>query len=149
MRIPLERLIDGVVETLRTAVAPAVGSRYARGQLFAAVDVLANLRDRIEEKAALLDAEAASAEAAVAAAADALRAAGLAPPPAVAPADDGPAGRAVAARAALVQAIERLASAPPDVAAPALAAIGGHLAGQALRDLQTFKVSLLNEISKG
>ena len=40
MTIPLEALIDGAVRTLTEAVLPDVTSRFARGQLFAVVDVL-------------------------------------------------------------------------------------------------------------
>src|SRR5881275_3118225 len=72
MTIPLEALIDGAVRTLTEAVLPDVTSRFARGQLFAVVDVLRNLRDRLEVKAALHEAEAASAAAALERAAAAL-----------------------------------------------------------------------------
>jgi len=53
MTIPVETLIDGLARTLTDAVLPDVTSRFARGQLFAVVDVLRNLRDRLEVKAAL------------------------------------------------------------------------------------------------
>jgi len=59
MTIPVETLIDGLARTLTDAVLPEVTSRFARGQLFAVVDVLQNLRDRLEVKAALYEAEAA------------------------------------------------------------------------------------------
>ena len=54
MLIAPETLIDGMLRTLEEEVLPHVGTAYARGQLHCVIDVLANLRDRIEEKAALL-----------------------------------------------------------------------------------------------
>src|SRR5207244_2187595 len=61
MLVPIEVLIDGVVRTLIESVLPDVGGRFARGQLYAAVDVLRNLRDRVDAKVALDEAEASSA----------------------------------------------------------------------------------------
>src|SRR5262245_32735011 len=61
MPLAVETLLDGVMRTLREAVLPAVAGRFARGQLFAVLDILQNLRDRIEPKAALDEAEAVSA----------------------------------------------------------------------------------------
>ena len=66
MRIPVERLIDGVVQTLTESVLPDLATPFARGQLYAAVDVLKNLRDRVEPRADLADAESDSATAALA-----------------------------------------------------------------------------------
>jgi hypothetical protein len=157
MLIPVERLVDGVVETLLQQVLPAVASRYARGQLYAVVDVLQNLRDRIEEKSALLRVEAEGAEAALARAATALRGgageeagarieAVLASAPA---ADAPPAERVVALRAAVVLALQAIDALPADVAEGARAALGGHLGMQALREVAVLKPSLLAEISQG
>jgi hypothetical protein len=151
MLIAPEALIDGVVRTLTEAVLPALPSRVARAQLYAAVDVLRNLRDRIEERAALLEEEADSAAAALAAAAAALGAGGaqavaerLAETLARVPAAPA-AARVAALRAALVAALEAI---PPE-AQGARRAIEGHLGAQALRDITTLKPSLLGEISKG
>jgi hypothetical protein len=65
MLVPTEQLIDGVIRTLLESVLPDVTTRFARGQLYAAVDVLRNLRDRVEPKAELLEAESTSAAAAL------------------------------------------------------------------------------------
>ena len=152
MTIPVETLIDGLVRTLTEAVLPDVTSRFARGQLFAVVDVLRNLRDRLEVKAALHEAEAVSAAAALERVATALgadAAAGrVATALAAAPAAP-PAARAAALRAALVTALEAIDALPADVAAPARAAIAEHLAAQTMRELAVLKPSLLSEISKG
>jgi hypothetical protein len=151
MLVPVEVLIDGVVRTLTEAVLPAVGTRFARGQLYAAVDVLRNLRDRIETKADLVLAEATSASAALARVVAALppaEGARVADAIAVVPADP-PAARAEGLRAALTLALEVLDALPPTAAEPGRAAIGEHLAAQALRDLVVLKPSLLTEISKG
>jgi len=158
MQIPPEQLVDGCVETLQHHVLPAVGSRFARGQLYAVADVLRNLRDRIEEKGALAEGEAVSARGALAAAAGALRGAADAAARALGaeieagiPAEDaGPAAaRLEALRAAVSAALERLDGAAGDGAAGARAALGGHLAAQAVREVMLLKPSLLAEISKG
>lgn len=149
--LAVDTLVDGVIRTLREAVLPAVHERFARGQLFAVLDVLNNLRDRIEFRTALATAEAESAAAALRAAAAALPGearAALERAVAEAPAEP-PAERAAALRAAVVLALETLSRLPPGVAAPARAALDRHLAGQALRDVMVLKPSLLEEISKG
>jgi len=155
MLIPIERLVDGLVQTLLEQVLPDVGSRFARGQLYAVVDVLRNLRDRIDERPALLEAEAASAEAALVAAASGLRGgagseasgrieAALAAAPASPVAE-----RLVALRGAVVLAMHAIDDLPPAVADPARAVLGAHLGGQALREVALLKPSLLAEISGG
>ena len=63
MLIPIERLIDGCMQTLREEVLPEVASRAVRGRVWAVLDVLNNLRDRIEEKLAPATTEADSAHA--------------------------------------------------------------------------------------
>ena len=151
MLVPVDVLIDGVVRTLIESVLPDVGSRFARGQLYAAVDVLRNLRDRVEARVALDEAEASSAAAALEHAIASL------PPESAGPlataydaAPSAPAAeRAAALRAALVIALEAIDGLPADVAAPARAAVLEHLAAQALRDVMVLKPSLLTEISKG
>ena len=72
MKTTVERLIDGVVQTLLEAVLPDLGNSFARGQLYAAVDVLRNLRDRVEPRTDLAEAESDSAAAALARAVAAL-----------------------------------------------------------------------------
>ena len=152
MRIPLDRLIDGMVQALTTHVLPSVSDRFARGQVWSVVDLLNNLRERIDWKAALLDDETRSAEAVLAEITTRLRDAGhdnLVASLPIVPADGPATERVSAARAALVAVLERLGDLPASIADPARAAIGTHLAMNAMRDLQTFKLSLLNEISKG
>src|SRR5262249_44468985 len=108
MLVPIEQLIDGVVRTLLESVLPDVEARFAPGQLYAAVDVLRNLRDRVEARVALEEPEASSAATAIE------RALASLPPEAaaaVATARDAaptgpPAERAAALRAALVVALE-------------------------------------------
>jgi hypothetical protein len=150
--IPIDRLIDGCMQTLREEVLPEVASRAVRGRVWAVLDVLNNLRDRVEEKAALGAAEAASAQEALVrlaavrrAAADADGAAVIERALAAAPADPAPA-RATALRAALADAI---AARPQGLSAAEQDALRPHLAPQALRDLAPLKPSLLSEISKG
>jgi len=146
--IPLETLLDGLERTLTASVLPDVGSRFARGQLYAVVDVLRNLRDRIEPKAELLAAEAESAAAALERVAAVLDAQPLRE--ALAAAAGVPlATRVVALRAALIDALGRIDALPDDRAREARAALNAHLAAQAIRDLAVVKPSLLREISKG
>jgi hypothetical protein len=155
MVIPPERLIDGCVETLRDEVLPNLEARTARGRLYAVMDVLQNLRDRVDPKAAALEAEAASAHTALERIALALRQAGDAGAAdavekALAGAPSGPpSDRAAALRQALVAAIDALYSRPSGVPEAARRALGEHLGPQAVRDIAPLKPSLLNEISKG
>jgi hypothetical protein len=157
VRIPPETLVDGCVQTLQERVLPALASKYARGQLYAVVDVLRNLRDRIEEKSALLAAEAESAAAALARAAVALRAGGADAAAvgaqisaAIAAAPAGPLERRRdALNEVFVQALAGLDALAEPAAEAAHAALGGHLAAQAVRDLMVLKPSMLEEISRG
>lgn len=48
MNIPLERLIEGIVATLRTDVIPNIADGYARGQAVGVIDLLNNIRPRVE-----------------------------------------------------------------------------------------------------
>jgi hypothetical protein len=150
--IPLERLIDGCLHTLREEVLPEVSSRAVRGRVWAVLDVLHNLRDRIEERRAPAESEAESAAEALLALAEVLRsgadpegAAGVERALTAAP-EGPPAERAAALRAALADAI----TARPRGLAPAERdALRAHLTAQALRDLAPLKPALLAEISKG
>jgi hypothetical protein len=157
MYITLERLIDGCIRTLRDDVMPEVGTRIARGQVWAVIDILQNMRNRIEEKAELFAAESASAEEALAQLGAVLREAGaehdaaaLEHACAEAPAEP-PGERACALRTALVQAIDALYALPSRdaLSEAARAALGAHLAAQAVRDVLPLTRSKLHEISKG
>jgi hypothetical protein len=155
MRTSVERLIDGVVQTLTDAVLPDLATPFARGQLYAAVDVLKNLRDRVEPRADLANAESDSAIAALERSAAALTshpalAARIAESIRSAPA--GPPGERVAAlRAALVDALTAIAGLPESdaEARPARAPIAEHLGAQSMRDVAVLKPSMLSEISRG
>lgn len=152
MRTTVDRLVDGVVQTLLEAVLPDLATPYARGQLYAAVDVLRNLRDRVEPRTDLANAESDSAAAALErtlaalhdapAAAAAIRAALGAVP------SDPPLARTAALRAALVTALTAVDGLPADAARAARAPILEHLGGQTMRDVAVLKPSLLAEISQ-
>jgi hypothetical protein len=153
MLVPVETLIDGVVRTLTERVLPDITTRFARGQLYAVIDVLQNLRDRVEPRAALLDQEADAIAATLGRvlgllagsdpSTDRLRAAIAAVPA------SPPAARAVALRAAVVTALESIDGMPPVATVAARAAIAEYLAAQTMRDLAVLKPSLVGEISKG
>jgi len=155
VRIAPQTLLEGVVRTLHEQVIPHVESRIARGQLWAAIDVLRNLGGRIEAAIAPQQEEARSAGAALATLAARLRDAGddaladaierrLAEAPAI-PASE----RVAALRDALGDAFARLDSLPAERADALRPILGGHLAAQAVRDLAWLQPSLLEEISRG
>ncbi len=156
MRIAVERLLEGVTQTLLEQVLPRLEGRAARGQLFAAVEVLRNLERRADWVEAPLAEEAASAESALRAAAERLRdaqdaalavriEARLTSWPS-APTTD----RVRAARATLCDAFGWLDEAPPAAAAAARPPLGAHLAAQAVRDISRLAPgSLLEEVSRG
>jgi hypothetical protein len=153
--IPVETLIDGCMRTLREDVLPNVESRFARGRLYAVMDVLNNMRDRVERKASLLATESDSASTALEQITAALREAGheqqargIEEALGAAPADP-PAERTAALRGALVAAIDALYDLPTEMPEAARDALGAHLGPQAVRDVLTLKPSLLSEISKG
>jgi hypothetical protein len=155
MRIPVETLLNGVSRTLLEQVLPHVASRPARGQLYAAVDVLRNAAKRLDWASAPLETEAQSAESALRTAASRLREAGgveLArdiearlPAWPAAPAS----ARAGAARAELARVFEALDALPSELADAVRPILGGHLAAQAVRALALLQPSLLEEISRG
>jgi protein involved in temperature-dependent protein secretion len=54
MQNSLERLFDGIAGSLREDVAPAVDDPYAKAQVAAAIELLANLAARVEWRSDLL-----------------------------------------------------------------------------------------------
>lgn len=48
MSFDLNRLFEGVVETLRAEVVPHVGDAYARGQVVGVIDLIGNIAGRVE-----------------------------------------------------------------------------------------------------
>src|SRR5437867_3100806 len=77
MRVPPAMVLAGVARTLEADVLPAVVDRAARGLVFAALEVLANVQDLVEWRADVRDEEVESAASAVAEAASQLDALGL------------------------------------------------------------------------
>ena len=121
------------------------------------IDILQNMRNRIEDKAELSEAESASAEQTLAQLGAVLRDAGAGSDAAAlehacAEASGKPPGeRTRALRAALAQAIDALYALPSRDALPEAArtALGAHLGPQAVRDVLPLTRSKLHEISKG
>lgn len=155
LRVTPKALLDGVVRALQEQVLPHVDSRTARGQLWAAIDVLRNLAGRIEAAVSAFEEEARSAEAALHALAREARAVGCASLSAeveagVAVLPSAPAADRVAAlRVLLRDAFERLDALPPAQGDALRPLLGGHLAAQAVRDVLRLQGSLLEEISRG
>lgn len=157
MRLPPAALLAGVARTLEDDVLPAVGDRAARGLVFAALEVLANVQDLVEWRSDVREEELAGAATALAAAADRLEESGLVADAAGARdalaraqgLDDRDA-RGLALDAALADvlvAVDRAHDVPGVEAAHA--AVRAHLVNQALRDLMRTQRPLLNRISQG
>jgi hypothetical protein len=155
VRVAPKTLLDGVVRALQEQVLPHLESRTARGQLWAAIDVLRNLAGRVEPSAAAFEEESRSLAAALSALAQRARESaasalseriesGLASAPAAPPGD-----RVVALRALLCDALERLDALPPERGEALRALLGPHLVAQVVRDLSHLQGSLLEEISRG
>lgn len=156
MRVSVERLLEGVTQTLLEHVLPQLNDRVARGQLYAAIEVLRNLERRADWAEAPLVEEAASAESALRAAAERLRAlqeAALATRieehvtswPAAPMAE-----RVRASRTTLCAVFAWLDETPTAAAAAAQLPLGAHLAAQAVRDISRLAPgSLLEEVSRG
>ena len=157
MRLPPAVILAGVARTLEEDVLPAVESRTARGLVFAALEMLANVQDLVEWRADVREEELASAAAALGDAAAQLEASGLT-------ADAARVRDAVAAAARLPDREARgcaLDAALEDVLVVAdrererpridavHAAVRAHLVNQAVRDLMRAQRPLLNRISQG
>lgn len=155
LRVSPKTLIDGVVRALQQQVLPHLDSPTARGQLWAAIDVLRNLAGRIEVSVAAFEEEACSAEAALHALAREARGAGLARLSAgieagIAALPAAPAAERVAAlRTLLRELFVQLDALPPAQGDALRPLLGGHLAAQAVRDVLRLQGSLLEEISRG
>ena len=154
LRVSPQALIAGVVRALQEQVLPQLASKTARGQLWAAIDVLRNLSGRIEPATPPLEEEARSAETALRSLAEQARsdAAALASElttrlEALPAAPIG--ARVDALRTLLCDAFERIDALPPAQGDALRPLLGGHLAAQAVRDLSQFQGSLLDEISRG
>ena len=48
MNLPLSRLIEGIIATMRSDVIPHVSDSYARGQAVGVIDLLNNIAPRVE-----------------------------------------------------------------------------------------------------
>ena len=150
-------LLAGVARTLEFDVLPAVTDRAARGLVFAALEVLANVQDLVEWKADVRDEELASAAAAGDEAARLLAGMGLRDEAAslrsgLAAAADLPDrdARGRALDGALDQALAAADAAHDRPGADAvLAVVRSHLVNQTLRDLLRTQRPLLDRISQG
>lgn len=150
--IPLERLVDGMVNTLMQHVLPEVEGRFARGQLFAVMEVLANLRDRVEPKQSLFTAECTSAVQALEETATVLEGSAVDIAQTIreriqAAPTDSPRVRTAALRQALVDALTKVEGLPR--AQEARAPLLRHLAAQNQRELDVLSESLVYKVLKG
>jgi hypothetical protein len=157
MRLPPALLLAGVARTLEFDVLPAVTERAARGLVFAALEVLANVQDLVEWKAEVRDEELGSAAAAGEEAARLLEHMGLGNEAAslrtaLAAAgeltDREARGRALDAALDQALAVGDAARGRPGADA-VLAAVRAHLVNQTVRDLMRTQRPLLDRISQG
>jgi hypothetical protein len=155
MRIPPSQLLDGVIACLRGEVLPDVQSRFGRSQLFAAIDVLQNLRNRVVENPSFAAEEIRSTLEALARAAESLAERGamteaeeLRTARQSIQASELPLQQETAQRM-LGHAFALLGRLGPEVSGEARKLLGAHLAAQSIRDVLPLKPSLLREISEG
>jgi hypothetical protein len=157
MRLPPAVILAGVARTLEEDVLPAVESRAARGLVFTALEVLANLQDLVEWRVDVREEELATAAAALGEAAARFEECGLA-------ADAARVRDAVAAAECLADRAARghaLDAALEDVFVvadrererpgidAAHAAVRVHIVNQTIRDVMRAQRPLLNRISQG
>ncbi len=157
MRLPPATLLAGVARALEDDVLPAIGDRAARGLVFAAIEVLANVQDLVEWRADVRDEELSGAATALRDVVARLATMGLdaesariAGALAAAEAVGEREARGRALDAALVEALlaaDALQGRPgiDDAFAP----LRAHLVNQALRDVMRTQRPLLNRISQG
>ena len=154
MLIPIERLIDGCLQTLREAVLPEVASRAVRGRstrcstccTTCAIASRRSARPPTTEAESAADARSRARGGAARRPRDPEGAADLERALAAAPTAP-PAARAAALRAALAE--RDRGAAARGLSRREREALRAHLAAQALRDVALLKPSLLSEISKG
>lgn len=144
--IGIDRIVEGLAHTLERTVLPAVGGGYARGQLFAVLEVLGSLQGQVQWGGMLLDNEAA------ALAALAAEAAGLggelgARAAQVAASTNQPLDERLREGRALLCAL--LDAGHADEGAPLAATIRSHLANDAIFKAMGLRPSRLAEISQG
>ncbi|HEY2385979.1 MAG TPA: hypothetical protein VGK30_03380 [Candidatus Binatia bacterium] len=157
MRLPPATVLAGVARTLEEDVLPAVGDRAARGLVFTAIEVLANVQDLVEWRADVRDEELSGASAALADFAGRLEALGLHAESArvragllAAKGETEREARGRALDGALVDALivaDGAHDSPGMV--EAVAPLRRHLVNQALRDVMRTQRPLLNRISQG
>jgi hypothetical protein len=80
MNNSLNRLIDGIIIALEREIIPRVDDAYARGQAFAVMDLLRNMRPRLEWSREVTLAQVGLQEAALGRVDDLCRAQGMRPP---------------------------------------------------------------------
>lgn len=155
MNIALERLLEGIIATLRNDVIPHVGDAYARGQAVGVIDLLNNVGPRVEWARGPL-AEAVSAKTALLAAVAPLLP-GMAAPGMAAPGEAVPVERLSSAElaaerdrldAAIGDALV-LAHAAGEAGQDALAMIVRHLHEEQTRAMKTTRKPLFAEIASG
>jgi len=157
MRLAPAMVLAGVARTLEEDVLPAVADRAARGLVFTAIEVLANVQDLVEWRADIREEELSCASAALADFAARLEGLGLHAESArvragllTAEAEAERETRGRALDAALVDALV-VADAAHDRPGmdDAIVPLRMHIVNQALRDVMRTQRPLLNRISQG
>lgn len=141
-----DRLLEGIARTLEETVLPSLGSGFARGQLFAVLEVLGALQGQLAWGGMLLDNEAASLASVAALAATTIEGElgwrlldyGTRP--------DAPLAERLAEGRALVCALIEAGHAD---AGPVKDAVDAHLSNDAIFKAMALRPSRLAEISQG
>lgn len=150
MNIALERLLEGIVATLRNDVIPHVGDAYARGQAVGVIDLINNIGPRIEWARAPLTEAVTEKTALLAAVAPLLP--GMAAPGEAAAVERLSSAELAAERDRLDAAIGdalALAHGAGDEGRTALAMIVRHLHDEQARAMKTTRKPLFAEIASG
>lgn len=153
----LDRIFDGLIEMLRDQVLPRLADDFARGQVYGAMDLLANLKTRVELSPSALRDEVAEEVELIARVSEIL--AGLGPAaPAIAPPPPVPrASELAAAQAALDEHLCRIidwisehrAEIPAERAEAAERAIRDQQRARLKRAVKLIAPTLFGEMSRG
>ena len=144
--VEIDRILDGVARTLENSVLPALDGGFARGQLFAVLEVLGSLQGQVQWGGILLENEANALSTLIAQAAGATDGELAGRLRAYAASDGAPLAERLHQGRALVCALIEAGVADDGELA---AAVDAHLANDTIFKAMALKPSRLAEISQG
>ncbi len=153
----LDKIFDGIVEMLRDQVLPKVDDEFTRGQLYAAMDLLANLKVRVDWDVAALRDDVGERLALLPRLAELLAGTGPVPPHFLAPPVDAPAEALEKARDAIDEYLcavvdwvsDHRAEIPPERADAIDRAIRDQQRPRLKRSVKLIAPTLFGEMSRG